>query len=246
MTAGSLRVSLVPPRGTIPARPQTTAVVIDVLRATSTISAACANGAARVVAFEDPSAALAYRQREANVLVCGEREGRVIEGFDLGNSPSEYARERVASRTLAFASTNGSRALRAASGCRARVPAAFTNASAVLRALGDAADIWIIAAGKLGEFALEDAALAGWLTVRLRQVGWRCEGTAAELAVAIAPRDAQEVRASVEGSDHGRYLRDLAPEFAADVAFCGELDALGVAHQLDRDGRVSVAAPATS
>lgn len=246
MSAGRVRVSLVPPprpprlpRGTV-------AVVIDVLRATTSLSAACAHGAARVVAFAEPAEALAFRDRTPGALACGERGGRRVPGFDLGNSPAEFTRDRVAGRVLAFASTNGSRALESAAECPRRLVACFRNASAVLRVLSSARSAWIVASGKLGEFALEDAVLAGWFAARLAEAGWALDGAEAPLARSLSPRDAQDVRAVVHGCEHGRALSALGAEFAADVERCGALDADGGAHALAPDGGVSAAVPATS
>src|SRR5262249_12134382 len=119
MTATRVRVALVPPApGSLPA--ETCAVAIDVLRATTTLAVARMNGAAGVVRSASPAEALAFRARTAGTLACGERDGRIVEGFDLGNSPEEFTRERVNGKTLAFASTNGSRALLAASRCPRR------------------------------------------------------------------------------------------------------------------------------
>lgn len=251
MTRQHVRVSLTPPgpaaSGSRPREtPHTTAVVIDVLRATTSLAYACAHGVARVVAFAEPAAALAFRERTAGALACGERGGRIVDGFDLGNSPAEYTRERVSGRTLAFASTNGSIAMRAAARCRTRLLAGFVNASAVVRALSGGGDVWLIGSGKLGGFALEDAALAGWLCERLAERGAVIEGAGGALARALAPRDGAEIRAILHGAEHGRYLSSLGPAFVADVEACAVLDALDVAHRLDADGVVSVAGPATS
>jgi 2-phosphosulfolactate phosphatase len=202
------------------------AVMIDVLRSTTTLTVALDRGARAVVALADPAEALALRARDPDVLACGEREGRAVPGFDLGNSPFEYQAERVAGRTLAFASTNGSPALRALEGYAARFLAAFVNASAVVEALAGRAVVHILCAGKLGRFALEDAACAGWLCQRLADRGAALEGEGARLCRALAPRDAAEVRALVQGCSHGRYLRALGAGFARDVEFCGALDAL--------------------
>ena len=93
-------------------------------------------------------------------------------------------------------------------------------------------DVWVVCAGKEGGLALEDAAFAGWLCARLEERGARLEGAGARLARALAPRDAAAVRAAVEGSDHGLYLRSLGPDYARDVAFCASLDAVGRAFEL--------------
>ncbi len=113
-----------------------------------------------------------------------------------------------------------------------RLLAAFVNAAAAERALTSEAAVVIVCAGRLERFSLEDALFAGWLCARLEARGATLEGAAARLARALAPRDAAEVRALVEGSSHGRYLRSLGPEFAADVEFCARLDAIDRAFEL--------------
>ena len=203
-----------------------TAVVIDVLRATTTLTVALANGAARVIPVAGLEPAFAWKAREPAVLLCGERDGLKIPGFDLGNSPAEYGAEAVAGRTLVFASTNGSRAMLACAGCGVRLLGAFVNASAVVAALEGRAFVRLVCAGKQGSFALEDAACAGWLCAALAARGARIEGGPARLAAALAPRDPTELRALLQGAAHGRTLRSLSPLFARDVERCAELDAL--------------------
>ena len=204
----------------------TCAVAVDVLRATTTLSVALAHGAAAVVPLAGPAEALARRGAGPGVLACGERGGRIVPGFDLGNSPAEYAPAVVGGRTLAFASTNGSRALLAAAGCARRVLGAFVNAAAVRAAVAREPRVWIACAGKEGAFALEDAAFAGWLVRALAADGARPEGAAARFAATLAPAGAEAVRALVEGSAHGRDLAALGPEYRRDVAFCATLDSL--------------------
>jgi len=207
-----------------------TGVAIDVLRATSTLTRALGHGAAGVVPLAEPAAAIAYRAAHPGALACGERGGRIVPGFDCGNSPFEFPPERVAGRTLAFASTNGSRAMLAVAGCGRRVLAAFVNASAVVRTLAAAPRVHVVCAGKEGAFALEDAACAGWIVRGLLAAGATAGNAAARLAAAIAPGDAAGVRALVEGCEHARTLVALGPEAAADVAWCATLDALDQVH----------------
>jgi 2-phosphosulfolactate phosphatase len=208
------------------------AVIVDVLRATTTLTTALENGAAGVLPAAGPEEAFALRRSHPAALVCGERDGRKVPGFDLGNSPFEYGPGTVAGRTLVFASTNGSGAMRRARGARRRVLAAFVNASAVVTALATERRIVIVCAGKLGRFSLEDAALAGWLCARLAEGGAELSGGAARLALTLAPRDAAGVRVLVQGSSHGRYLRTLGPPYAADVEYCGRIDTIGRAYEL--------------
>lgn len=203
-----------------------TGIAVDVLRATTTLTVAFGAGAARVVPFTTPAAAIAFRDREPMALACGERDGRIVPGFDLGNSPFEYEAVRVGGRTLAFASTNGSRAMVTLLDARRRLLGAFVNASAVVEACRDAAHVRIACAGKEGAPAAEDLACAGWIAARLAERGWMPADEITHAAIASAPRGANEVRERVTESEHGRYLASLGPEFARDVAFCAGLDTL--------------------
>ena len=225
MTAARVRVALVPPApGSLPA--DACAVAIDVLRATTTLAVARLNSAARVVPFATTFDAIAFRDRTPDTLACGEREGRIVEGFDLGNSPGEFTRERVGGKTLAFASTNGSRALLASSRCRRRLLGSFAALSATVEALKAEREIWIVCAGKLGRFALEDAACAGTIVARLMSQGDELANDEARLALRLACADAAEAHAVVTGCDHGRWLASLGEAFAADVEFCATVDGL--------------------
>jgi 2-phosphosulfolactate phosphatase len=201
-----------------------TAVVIDVLRATTTLTVAFTHGARRVIPVASPAEALAQQAREPDVLLCGERGGRRIPDFHLGNSPAEYSFAAVSGRTLVFASTNGSLAMLAAARCGERLLGAFINASAVAAALAGREFVRILCAGREKRFAVEDVACAGWLCAALASRGARIEGGAARLARALAPRDSDGVRACLQGSASGRALRELGGVFARDVEFCAELD----------------------
>jgi 2-phosphosulfolactate phosphatase len=216
--------------GRLPPGPRAACVVVvDVLRATTTLTVALGNGAREVLPFARPEDAMALRRGRDDVLACGEREGRIVPGFDLGNSPFEYTPERVSGKRLAFASTNGAMALLWAKDARRRVLAAFVNLSAVVERVVGERHVVIVCAGKLGRFALEDAACAGLLVGRLLDCGAALEGAAARAVHALAPRDVSEIRALVEGSAHGRYLRRLGPALARDLEFCARLDSLATA-----------------
>ena len=228
----SFGVMLVPGGSPPPGLPaDASALVIDVLRATTTLTYALRNGCARVIPVATPEEGLERAAHFAGAVLGGERDGKVIPGYHLGNSPLEYTAERVAGRTLVFASTNGSRALIAASG-RRRVLAAFVNLSAAVNRVRDARDVLIVCSGKLGRFSLEDAACAGAIAVRLRALGARPLGAEARLVETLAPRDAADAQAIVQGSSHGRYLRRLGPEFARDVEACAQVDVIGEAFEV--------------
>jgi 2-phosphosulfolactate phosphatase len=229
-----VRVSvLLSPGSREPVPAGSTAVIIDVLRATTTLTYAKMNGAGDVLPVGTPEEAFELRLRHPAALLCGEREGRPIDGFDLGNSPSEYSAAIVKGRTLVFASTNGSLALLRARHARRRVLAAFVNASAVVREVAGADRVVLLCSGKLGDFCLEDAACAGWLVRRLEADGARHEGAGARFASSLAPPDAAAVHALVQGAAQGRYLRSLGPEFATDVEVCAALDTVDRAWSLE-------------
>jgi len=209
-----------------------TAIIVDVLRATTTLTVARHHGAGVIVPAATVEQAFELRKAHPGAWVCGERNGRKVEGFDRGNSPFEYMGEEVSGRTLIFASTNGSQAMLSARPAARRLLGAFVNAAAVIEAVASSAAVAIVCAGKLGRFALEDAACAAWLVARLNERGGEAANAAARYAAAIAPTTAAEVRAAVAGSTHGRYLTSLGAPYARDVAFASQLDTIGAAFAL--------------
>jgi len=233
MAPGRVRVLLTPPRSSA-GRPRADecAVVVDVLRATTTLTVALGHGASRVLAAATPEEAAALRTAHPEALLCGERGGLKIEGFDLGNSPFEYPVTAVTGRTLVFASTNGSQALLASRAAARRLLGAFVNLSALVERLTQERAVVIVCAGSSGRFAIEDVGCAGLVCERLVERGATLEGPESTLARALAPRDAREVRALVQGSSHGRDLRAMGADYARDVEFCAELDVLDRAFEI--------------
>lgn len=146
------------------------AIVLDAVRASTTIVAALAGGASAVIPVATPDEARA-RGREIEpgpVLIGGERGGAPPPGFHHGNSPAEYTADRVRGRTVVFTTTNGTRALLAVHGARRVAVGGFTNAGAVVRwAASDPGDVLLVCSGEKGRFCLEDAVCAGLLVSRL-------------------------------------------------------------------------------
>jgi 2-phosphosulfolactate phosphatase len=213
------------PGGPPPGRDQV-AVVIDVIRATTSLTVALAHGATRIIPVGDVEEARAIAARTPGAILCGERGGCMVPGYDMGNSPPEFAAERMRGATLVFASTNGSPALIHAAAARERIPAAFINATAVVERVARAKRLVLVCAGALGHFALEDTACAGWIARALRDRGARLEGAEVAMAVTLAPTSRDEVRTVLQGSYGGRALRRQGKAYAADVEFCAELDSL--------------------
>src|SRR5262245_44615053 len=114
-------------------------IVIDLLRATTTICHALAAGAREVVPFReiDETLAAAEKAGRSGVLLGGERAGLLIEGFDLGNSPAEFTREAVAGRSVYITTTNGTRALYHARLARRVLVGAIVNLSAIVESVKD-------------------------------------------------------------------------------------------------------------
>ena len=211
------------------------AVVVDVLRATSTVVAACAAGCRRVIPVADPAAARSCAAGLAadRPLLAGEQAGEPIEGFDLGNSPLDYTAERVRSRTIIFTTTNGTRAMLAAGRAAAAAVAALTNVEAAARwALGEARDLSVLCAGEAGAFSLEDAVCAGVLVARMRAAAPGLELSDAALA-AVRLGELYESRLDALGRDShwGRHL--AARGRAGDVEACLRLGGTVVVPRFD-------------
>ena len=140
------------------------AAVIDVLRATTTIVHALAAGARAIIPCGDVETAVtrAAVLPDSERVLGGERQGVLIEGFDLDNSPLKYTQERVANRTVVFTTTNGTRALEMCLSADRILIAAFVNLSAVIRELAaDDRPVHLVCAGNRGEESAEDVLCAG-------------------------------------------------------------------------------------
>ncbi len=220
-------------------------IAIDVLRATTTIATALANGAAGVIPVLDPEDALSLAKRlgRDRVLLCGERDSRLIPGFDLDNSPASYRPEVVGGKTLVFTTTNGTRALRV-SGTPASVrAAALVNRRAIADALlRDQGDIVLLCAGVHGRFALEDALGAGALVDALLASNPTLEIDDGARAAALLFRGlSAHLAEAVASAEHAQTL--AAAGFAADVPRCAALDTLSVVPTLREGILVSDGAP---
>lgn len=148
-----------------------TAVVIDVLRSTTTIVYALAAGVRQVIPCAEVQEARNFaRQFPSNLVVLGgERGGLPVTGFDLGNSPEDYTADRIGGKTLIITTTNGTRAAVRAQTASRILLAAFVNASAVCRQLRGCPAIHIICSGTDGQFSDDDILLAGMLVDRLQR-----------------------------------------------------------------------------
>jgi 2-phosphosulfolactate phosphatase len=213
-------------------------VAVDVFRASTTIVTALANGARFVLPAADVEQALKliepYAANEA--LLGGERDCQKIEGFRLGNSPREYARETVAGKVVIFTTTNGTNALLAARDAGAVLIGCFLNFSAVARTAAEWPAVTILCAGNDGQLSLEDFICAGGLVARL------AKKTSALGDAALAARAAyRQVKDNLPqvllASEHAQRLADLG--FKPDLDLALRLDAVPTVPRF-ADGRVQV------
>lgn len=198
------------------------AIVVDVLRATTTVVAACAAGCRRIVPVRSAEAAIAFAAglSPGKALLAGERGGERIAGFDLGNSPLEFTPDRVAGSTIVLTTTNGTAAILVAASARVAAVAALSNVEAAGRwALEQERDVTLLCAGEQGGFSLEDAVCAGLLVGRLAEAARGCRVTDAALAaLRLGERYAPQLGRLAEDSSWARRL--AANGRGADVAAC--------------------------
>jgi 2-phosphosulfolactate phosphatase len=213
-----------------------TAVVIDVLRASSTVITALANGAREVIPTPTVEAAAKIAGHlNADVTIRGgEQNGKIIEGFTLGDSPLEYTEDRVRDKSIVYSTTNGSPLMLRAKYAQHVVICGFLNISAVAGFLRErAGDVEILCAGTAGRFSIEDAVCAGML---VHLLGETLEPDLALCDAAVAAKALYRassrnlLRMIRQGAD-GRYLESLG--FADDLKYCAGLDTVPVLPMLD-------------
>jgi 2-phosphosulfolactate phosphatase len=217
-----------------------TYVVNDILRASTTLCTALANGAREIIPVDDVDKARLMRAEFADddTLLCGERGGEKLPGFDLGNSPAEYTAEAVAGKKLIFASTNGSVALAAAPEGAEVVVAGLVNLTAAadyIATLGR--PTLIVCSGKVSRFAYEDAVGAGALISRLweRDAQLEIVNDGAVAAQALWDQCKGDPSVATWQCEHGKFLIGLG--FGGDLAACAAIDSIPVVPVL-RDGRL--------
>jgi 2-phosphosulfolactate phosphatase len=217
------------------------AIVIDVLRATTTIAAALHAGAEAVQAFKDldelmqASDAWPVERR----LRAGERGGKMVEGCDLGNSPLDCTVDRFADRRLFISTTNGTRALNCVQSAPVVLTAALVNRQSVVHYLqtNQPETVWIVGSGWEGSYSLEDSVCAGAIVAAL------AKNTALEAivgndetiaALALFQQWEHNLLGLLEKASHGQRLLGL--NNTEDLKFCAQLDTLEILPQQREPG----------
>ncbi len=209
-----------------------TAVVIDVLRASTTMTQALTNGAARIIPVRKVEEAFALRESMENVLLAGERDAIMVEGFDLGNSPYEYTPDVVGGKTIVMTTTNGTQAVAAAKDAADLIVAGFINMSAVVEYLKSAnRPVAILCAGTRGRYTLEDAVCAGMIADLLGGEDL-CDFTRACRDLYRAHKD--ELSSYLKEGVHAKNL--IRKGFVRDMELAFQIDVLPAIARRSADG----------
>lgn len=228
----------------------TACVVFDILRATSTFVTALRNGAAAVIPVSEIAEALEIKRKQPRVLTAGERHGVKIrtkgQEFDFGNSPREFAPDKVRGRTIVSTTTNGTRALRACAHAKTVLAGAFLNLSATADYLrGQKVErVMLVCAGTGENTALEDVLAAGALCEALAQ-GKKAPvlSDSARLTLAAFRQSGGNLGGMICESENARRLLAI-PELREDVEFCLRRDVIDLVAGMKR-GKIVVLGKAT-
>jgi len=217
-----------------------TVVVIDVLRATTTIAYALAHGASEVIpCLTIEEAWQTYRRQAGPVVLGGEREGLPVEGFHLGNSPSEYTAEEVGGKCIVFTTSNGTKAMMQCRQAEQTLVGAFANLSALAAQLDTTLEIELLCAGSHGEVTREDVLLAGAIADRLCSNTHNQHALNDQAAIAadawlglrMEALESKKLGAILRESCGGRRLADIGMH--QDIEIAARVDELTVVPALD-------------
>jgi 2-phosphosulfolactate phosphatase len=230
----------------------TTCVVFDVLRATSTMIAALRNGARGIIPVATIEEAVRIHELDRDVLLAGERHGLKIGAaqsggidFTFGNSPREFTPDKVAGKTIVSTTTNGTRALRACLGAQNVFAASFANLDATANRIRDLRpdQLLLVCSGTGAEISFEDALCAGALADLLWNDTFANDrADSAHIARSIYRTHQKDFDEAMQHAANARRLLAL-PDLALDVAFCLDRDTVDFAVVLSSDGTVRKAQP---
>ncbi len=213
--------------------------VVDVLRSSTSIATALLNGAAKIIPVKTVEEATRLHETldPKTSLLCGEREGRKVSGFALGNSPREYTRKKVNGATLIFASSNLSPLMAGPLAGRDQLLFGYVNLGAVAKVVAAGTqDLTIVCAGRNGRLSLEDTACAGALIRRIADLVPELElNDAAAFARDFDADYGSAPEQILQKSEHGRYLSGLG--FEEDIPVCAAVDSVPVVPHL-KEGRI--------
>jgi len=216
-------------------------VVVDVLRASSTIVTALSNGCIGFVPIFSPEQARkkAKQFTREKVLLGGERKGKKIKGFNLGNSPREYQREIVKGKMIIFSTTNGIKTLEMVKDASRIIIGSFLNLQACSNYCSNfPGDVILVCAGREGCFSLEDSVCAGMLINSLRDIfshnTWEMDSNIT--AQLLYEKFGNNILKLLQKCYHGRYLESIG--LREDLGFCSQTNLFSIV-PVFKDGIIS-------
>ena len=205
-----------------------TSVVIDVLRASSTIVTALQNGAKEII----PVASVEFAVKisgglfTGQTLLCGERNTKKIEGFALGNSPLEFTEDKIGGKSIILYTTNGSKAIVKAKFSGNLFITTFLNLSTVAKKLVEIEkDTEIICSGRGNAISLEDIVCAGKLVSEIQKYKEEIElSDSSKASISLNKSFGKNVHKMLKETEHGQIL--IENGFEKDIEYCSKLDLL--------------------
>jgi 2-phosphosulfolactate phosphatase len=197
-------------------------VVIDIFRATSSICYGIENGAEAIIPVSQVEECSAYREKGLDYLLAAERDGKVVEGFDFGNSPFSYTAEKVAGKTVVLTTTNGTHALHLSRAAKKIVIGSFLNLTALsdwLKTQNE--NVLLVCAGWKNNFNLEDTLFAGAVIDQLKTFGYVLDD-AALAANDLYQLGKHDINDYLKKTSHGERLKKLGIQ--KDIDFCLQVD----------------------
>ncbi|MCR4418135.1 MAG: 2-phosphosulfolactate phosphatase [Ignavibacteria bacterium] len=205
---------------------QKNVIVVDLLRATSTIITALANGAKNIIPTSSVEEAvkIAKNFERSTYLLCGEKNTKIIEGFDLGNSPLEFTNEKVKDKKIILTTTNGTKVFSLLKHSQNVLIYSTLNLSAVVQKMLNLGDEWfIICSGRNGFYDATDAIAAGLLLHKLNETKTNLEVNDAGLtSLVIYEKYKNDLRKFLKETDHGQIL--IQNGFEVDIDFISQID----------------------
>ena len=205
------------------------AIAVDILRATTTIATALSAGAEGVQVFSDLNELMRVSEAHSPDLRIrvGERDGKTVDGCDLGNSPFDFTPDVVGGKRIFMSTTNGTRALQKIQNAKNVLACAMINLGSVLKYLRETKPetLWIVGSGWEGNYSLEDTTCAGAIALNLEDEA--DFGNDEAIAAAALYKTWQgQVEELFYQASHGKRLLNL--NGAEDIAYCAKIDLVDV------------------
>lgn len=212
-------------------------VVIDVLRATSVMITALHNGAEKIFPFKDIKTIQERCENLKNIIKCGERNALKIDGFDLGNSPLEFTKEKVFGKDIYMSTTNGTKAVENSLSAEKIIICSFLNIKSVSKKLLEyKKDVVIVCAGTNGKFSLDDTLCAG-LIIKEMQKHTEIQMNDVLLAAVRISESHEDIKDILKGSTH--YERLLSLGFEKDMEHIFSLNKYSIVPEY-KNGYISI------